>query len=201
MLNWTLPAKCCGLIFDCDGTLIDSMPLHYQAWVAVLRRYNLEFPEQRFYEWAGVSVEEIVHRLAAARGLVVDVKTIAEERDHCFHSLAQSALRPVEAVVDIARRFHGQLPLAVATGSTQASAEMSLRGIGILDLFDVIVSSHDVGRPKPSPDVFLVAAERIAVTPQKCVAFEDGDAGLQAAREAGMHVVDVRPWLPVRGPE
>ncbi len=132
MLNWSLPAGCCGLIFDCDGTLIDSMPLHYQAWVAVLRRHNLDFPEALFYEWAGVSVEEIVRRLAEAQERVVDAGTIAEERDHCFHSLAQSALRPVDAVVEIARRFHGQLPLAVATGSTQASAEASLRGIGIL---------------------------------------------------------------------
>ena len=201
MLNWTLPVGCCGLIFDCDGTLIDSMPLHYQAWVAVLRRYNLEFPEARFYEWAGVSVEEIVHRLATAQGVVVDARIIAEERDHCFHTLAQSAPRPVNAVVEIARRFHGQLPLAVATGSTQASAEASLRGIGILDWFDAVVSSQDVGRPKPSPDVFLMAAERIAVAPANCVAFEDGDAGLQAAREAGMHVVDIRPWLPQRGAE
>ncbi len=196
MLNWTLPAECCGLIFDCDGTLVDSMPLHYQAWVAVLRRYNLDFPEALFYEWAGVSVEEIVRRLAEAQERVVDAGTIAEERDHCFHSLAQSALRPVDAVVEIARRFHGQLPLAVATGSTQASAEASLRGIGILNLFDAVVSSHDVGRPKPAPDVFFVAAERIAVAPANCVVFEDGAAGLQAAREAGMHVVDIRPWLP-----
>lgn len=201
MLNWTLPAGCCGLIFDCDGTLVDSMPLHYQAWVTVLRRYNLDFSEARFYQWAGVPVEEIVRRLAAAQGLMVDAKAIAEERDYYFHSLPQSALRPVNAVVDIVRRFHGQLPLAVATGSTQASAEASLRGIGILNWFDAVVSSHDVGRPKPSPDVFLMAAERIAAAPANCVAFEDGDAGLQAAREAGMRVVDIRPWLPQRRAE
>ena len=83
----------------------------------------------------------------------------------------------------------------MATGSTQASAEASLQAIGILDWFDAVISSHDAGRPKPAPDVFLVAAERIAVAPVNCVAFEDGDAGLQAAREAGMQVVDIRPWL------
>ena len=97
--------------------------------------------------------------------------------------------------------FHGQLPLAVATGSTQASAEASLRGIGILNWFDAVVSSHDIGHPKPAPDVFLVAAKRIAVAPADCVAFEDGEAGLQAAREAGMHAVDIRPWLPPRDKE
>jgi len=183
------------LIFDCDGTLVDSMPLHYHAWVEVLRRYGLDFTEARFYQWAGVPVDEIIHRLAADQGLTVDAKTIAAERDSYFHSLPASDLRPVAAVVDIARRFRRQLPMAVATGSTKASAEASLRAIGILDWFDAVICSQDVGRPKPAPDVFLMAAERIAVAPGECVAFEDGEAGLQAALAAGMHVVDIRPWL------
>jgi beta-phosphoglucomutase family hydrolase len=195
MLNWALPVRCRGLIFDCDGTLVDSMPLHYHAWVTVLRRYDFDFTEARFYQWAGVPVDEIVRRLAAEKGLTVDAKVIAAERDTYFHSLPASELRPVVAVVDVARRFHRQLPLAVATGSTQASAEASLRAIGILEWFDAVISSQDAGRPKPAPDVFLMAAERIAVTPSDCVAFEDGDAGLQAAQAAGMRVVDIRPWL------
>ncbi|WP_276316688.1 HAD family hydrolase [Halomonas flagellata] len=194
-MNWALPLGCRGLIFDCDGTLVDSMPLHYHAWVTVLRRHNLDFTEARFYQWAGVPVDEIVRRLAAEKGLTVDAKSIAAERDAYFHSLPTSALRPVAAVVDIARRFHRHLPMAVATGSTKASAEASLRAIGILELFDAVISSQEAGRPKPAPDVFLMAAERIAVTPRDCVAFEDGDAGLQAAQAAGMRVVDIRPWL------
>jgi beta-phosphoglucomutase family hydrolase len=194
-LNWTLPVGYRGLIFDCDGTLVDSMPLHYQVWVTVLRRYDLEFTEARFYQWAGVPVEEIIRRLASEKGIAVDAKAIAAERDAYFHSLPTSELRPVVAVVDIARHFHWQLPMAVATGSTQASAEASLRAIGILELFDAVISSEDAGRPKPAPDVFLLAAERIAVAPAHCVAFEDADAGLQAALAAGMHAVDIRPWL------
>lgn len=194
-LHWTLPMGCRGLIFDCDGTLVDSMPLHYRAWVTVLCRYDLDFTEARFYQWAGVPVDEIVRRLAMEQGRTVDAEAIAAERDTYFHSLPVSELRPVEPVVGIARRFHRQLPLAVATGSTKASAEASLRAIRILELFDAVISSHDAGRPKPAPDVFLMAAERIAVAPGNCVAFEDGDAGLQAARAAGMQVVDIRPWL------
>jgi HAD superfamily hydrolase (TIGR01509 family) len=183
------------LIFDCDGTLVDSMPLHYQVWVTVLRRYNIDFPEARFYQWAGVPVDEIIRRLAADQGLMVDAQAIAVERDAYFHSLPASGLRPVAAVVEIARRHHQQLPMAVATGSTRASAEASLRAIGILEWFDAVISSHEVGLPKPAPDVFLAAAERIAIAPNQCVAFEDGDAGLQAAQAAGMHAVDIRPWL------
>lgn len=172
------------------------MPLHYRAWSTVLRRYGLDFSEARFYQWAGVPVDEIVRRLALEQGRTVDAKAIAAERDAYFHSLPVSELRPVATVVDIARRFHRQLPMAVATGSTQASAEASLSAIGILEWFNAVISSQDVGRPKPAPDVFLMAAERIAVPPGDCVAFEDGDAGLQAARAAGMHAVDIRPWLP-----
>jgi len=194
-LTWILPEGCRGLIFDCDGTLVDSMPLHYQAWVTVLRRYDLELTEARFYQWAGLPIDTIVDRLASEKGLAVDARAIADERDAYFHSLPAGALRPVEAVVDIARRFRGQLAMAVATGSTAASASASLRAIGVLEWFDAVISSHDVGRPKPAPDVFLCAAERIAVAPNECVVFEDGEAGLQAARAAGMRVVDIRPWL------
>lgn len=194
-LSWALPPECRGLVFDCDGTLVDSMPLHYRAWVAVLDRYDLEFAEARFYQWAGVPVEEIVRRLAGERGRILDAAAVAAERDAYFHSLPLTELRPVAAVVDIARRFHGKLPMAVATGSTRLSAEASLRAIGVLDWFAAVVSSQDAGRPKPAPDVFLMAAERIAVVPRACIAFEDGDAGLEAARAAGMHAVDVRPWL------
>jgi len=194
-LNWKLPDGYRGLIFDCDGTLVDSMPLHYQVWVTVLRRYGLDFTEARFYQWAGVPVEEIIRRLASEKGITVDAEAIAAERDAYFHSLPASELRPVVAVVDIARHFHRRLPMAVATGSTQVSAEASLRAIGILELFDAVISSEDAGRPKPAPDVFLLAAERIAVAPGQCVAFEDADAGLRAAIAAGMHAVDIRPWL------
>jgi HAD superfamily hydrolase (TIGR01509 family) len=194
-VRWTLPATCRGLIFDCDGTLVDSMPLHYQVWVTVLRRYGLEYAEARFYEWAGRPNDEIVFRLAVEQGQTVDAVAVAAERDACFHNLPAGALRPVTAVVDIARASYGQLPMAVATGSTKASAEASLRAIGILEWFDAVISSQEAGRPKPAPDVFLMAAERIGIAPAECVAFEDGDLGLQAARAAGMHAVDIRPWL------
>ena len=194
-MNWTLPEGYKGLIFDCDGTLVDSMPLHYRVWVTVLARYELEFPEKRFYQWAGVPTEEIIRHLAAEKGLTVDARAIATERDNYFHSLPESELRPVAAVVEIARRFHGRLPMAVATGSTRKSAEASLRAIGVLEWFDAVISSDDGLKPKPAPDIFLRAAECIGVSPDACVAFEDGDAGLQAASVAGMHVVDIRPWL------
>lgn len=194
-MNWTLPDGCRGLIFDCDGTLVDSMPLHFTAWTTVLRRHDLELTRERFYEWAGAPIDEIIRRLADEKGMSVDAAAIADERDACFHSYPESDLRPVEPVVDIARHYHGQLPMAVATGSTAASAHTSLCAIGIFELFDAVISSRDVGRAKPAPDVFLHAAKQIGIPPEACAAFEDGDAGLESARAAGMHAVDIRPWL------
>jgi beta-phosphoglucomutase-like phosphatase (HAD superfamily) len=194
-LTWTIPAGYQGLIFDCDGTLVDSMPSHYKAWVAVLSRHGLALTEARFYEWAGMPIDVIVQRLATERGLVVDAESIATERDAYFLSLPTRDLRPVDAVVEIARRYHGEYPLAVATGSTNASASASLNTIGVLELFDTMVCSGDVAHPKPAPDIFLEAAQRISVPPQKCVVFEDGETGMEGARIAGMHVVDVRPWI------
>jgi beta-phosphoglucomutase family hydrolase len=193
-LRWALPAGCRGLIFDCDGTLVDSMPLHYEAWIAVLSRHGLSFSEKQFYAWAGTPVAEIVRRLAAEQGREVAPYAIADERDNYFHSLPISRLRPVESVVAIARRHHGELPMAVATGSTLKSAAASLTAIGVLHLFDLIVSAEDVAAPKPAPDAFLLAAQRLGVRPAECVVFEDADAGLTAGLAAGMKVVDIRRW-------
>jgi beta-phosphoglucomutase-like phosphatase (HAD superfamily) len=194
-LIWELPVGCRGLIFDCDGTLVDTMAMHFKAWTTTLRRHSLEFSEERFYQWAGLPTDRIIDRLAAEKGMIVDAKAIAAERDACFHSQPESDFRPVEPVVAIARRFRGQLPMAVATGSTLVSARASLQAVGILEWFDAVVSSQEVAHPKPAPDVFLLAAERISVPAADCAAFEDGDAGLEAARVAGMHVIDIRPML------
>ncbi|HVJ08651.1 MAG TPA: HAD-IA family hydrolase [Acidisarcina sp.] len=194
-MSWSIPTGCRGLIFDCDGTLVDSMPLHFEVWNSVLHRHNLDLIEDRFYQWAGLPVDQIIQLLADEKGLKVDIPAIAKERDAEFHNRPASELRPVEPVVAIARRYRGQLPMAVATGSTQASAEASLRAIGVLDWFDAVVSSHEAGRPKPAPDVFLLAADRIGIPPADCVALEDGNAGLESARAAGMHAIDIRPWL------
>jgi HAD superfamily hydrolase (TIGR01509 family) len=133
-----------------------------------------------------------VRRLAQLAGVEVDAEAIARNRDEIFHALAKNGLKPLDPVVEIARRYHGKMPMAVATGSTRASAMESLRTIGVLELFEVIISTEDVANPKPAPDAFLLAAQRIGVPAEQCLVFEDADAGLAAGRAAGMHVCDVR---------
>ena len=195
-MNWQAPAHCKGLVFDCDGTVVDNMPLHYEAWSITLGRYGIDFPENQFYAWAGLPITDIITRLRIEQRVDVDVLQVTREYEHYFHELPAHRLQPVRPVVEIARRFRGKLPMAIATGSTTQSASTSLEAIGVLHWFDAVISSKESGLAKPAPDVFLAAARAIGVPAHACVAFEDGDLGLQAARAAGMIALDVRPWNP-----
>jgi len=179
-----------AIIFDCDGTLVDTMPLHYAAWSAVLERYDLAFSEERFFQMGGISTEKTAAILAREKGVVLDAKAVAGEKDARF-LLDLHQVKPIERVVKYARDAYPHRPLAVATGASRKCAELELRQAGILDLFKVIVTAEDVKNHKPSPDVYLEAALRLGVRPERCLAFDDTPIGLQAARDAGMLAVDV----------
>ena len=179
------------LIFDCDGTLADTMPAHYVAWCDTLSRHGMHFPEDRFYELGGVPAHRIAAMLAAEQGRQVDPHALALEKEHAFEDRLAS-ICAVEPVVTIAREYHGRLPLAVATGGFRHVVERSLDLLDIRHLFDALVSHEDVEHHKPAPDTYLLAAERLGVVPGECCAFEDTDLGLQAIRAAGMHAVDIR---------
>lgn len=181
-----------ALIFDCDGTLADTMPAHFVAWNVVLHRYQLHLDEDRFYALGGVPTENIVAMLAGEAGVTIDVPAVAREKDEEFHLVLHQIGR-IEAVVSIAEANRGKLPMAVATGTVRWSADRVLRQIGVLDWFDAIVCADEVERPKPAPDVYLEAARRLGVAPADCRVYEDTDLGLEGARAAGMDVVDVRP--------
>ena len=181
-----------GLIFDCDGTLADTMPAHYRAWAATVRRYGIHFSEQRFYELGGVPSHRIVALLAGEQGVTADPDRVAREKEAAFLEYVD-AVQPVAAVVEIARRHRGVLPLAVASGGLRPVISRVLTRLGILDWFDAIVTAEDTTRHKPEPDVFLEAARRLGVPPAACVVYEDTDLGLEAARRAGMRGIDVRP--------
>jgi len=180
-----------GLIFDCDGTLADSMPLHWNAWHMVTQRYGLHFPEDRFYAFGGVPARDILKLLAEEQGRSLDHIAIAHEKEEAYlESLAQ--IEPIHAVVEIAKANHGKIPMAVASGGTQKIIELVLNHLKIRNLFDAVVTSEMVKNQKPAPDIFLEAARRIGVAPRFCRAYEDTDLGLTAIRAAGMEAMDVR---------
>jgi len=180
-----------GLIFDCDGTLADTMPLHWQAWQVIVKRHRLNFPEERFYALGGVPSRDILKMLSAEQGLDLDHLAVAHEKEAEYLPLLAQA-QPIAAVVEIARKHFGKLPMAVASGGNRHIIEQVLEHLAILHLFDAVVTSEDVIRQKPAPDIFLEAARRINIAPEHCRAFEDTELGMQAIRAAGMDAVDVR---------
>jgi beta-phosphoglucomutase family hydrolase len=184
-----------GLVFDCDGTIADTMPLHYESWLKTLGEHGVEFPEALFYEMAGIPTARIVEILNERHGHRMPVQETADYKEELYVQLIDR-VRPIEPVVRIIERFAGRLPMAVATGGTRAICTKTLAALDLLRHFDAraIVTADDVRHGKPAPDIFVEAARRIGVPPAQCVAFEDADLGVQSATGAGMRVVDVRRW-------
>jgi beta-phosphoglucomutase family hydrolase len=189
-----VPPHIRGLIFDCDGTLADTMPLHWQAWQLIANRHRFHFPEDRFYSMGGVPSRDIVKILGSEQSLALDHLAIAREKEaHYLPLIAQ--VEPINQVVAIARENHGRLPMAVASGGTRHIIKQVLEHLGILSLFQAIVTSEDIVKQKPAPDIFLEAARQIGVAPEFCRAYEDTDLGMQAIRSAKMDAIDVRELL------
>ena len=180
-----------GLIFDCDGTLADTMPLHWRAWQAIAARHRIEFPIDRFYSLGGVPSRDILKMLSAEQGLSLDHLAVAKEKEAEYLPLI-AQVEPINAVVGVARQNFGKIPMAVASGGTASGIEQVLAHLGIRSLFQAVVTSEMVARQKPAPDIFLEAARRIGVPPHECRAYEDTDLGMRAIRAAGMEAVDVR---------
>ncbi|HTL72452.1 MAG TPA: HAD-IA family hydrolase [bacterium] len=180
-----------GLVFDCDGTLADTMPLHWHAWQLITQRHNLHFPEDRFYSLGGVPSRDILKMLAEEQGRSLDHIAVAHEKENAYLPL-MAEVEPIHAVVEIAKANFGKIPMAVASGGTQPIIIGVLEHLKIRHLFGAVVTSEMVKNQKPAPDIFLEAARRIGVKPEFCRAYEDTDLGMQAIRAAGMDAVDVR---------
>jgi len=185
-MNLELPAGSFrAYLFDCDGTLADSMPLHYIAWKKTLAEWKGAYPEELFYSWGGRPVREIISRLNEMQGLQMPVEAVAERKEARYLALLPE-LKPIPEVVEIVERNFGRIPMAVVSGSRRDSVVGSLTAIHLLDKFDTIVSAEDYTNGKPAPDGFLLAAQRLGVPTTECLVFEDTDLGIQAATAAGM---------------
>jgi beta-phosphoglucomutase family hydrolase len=180
-----------ALIFDCDGTLADTMPLHWHAWRVIADRHGIHFTEDRFYALGGVPSRDILKMLREEQGLSYDHHAVSVEKEHAFLPFLPT-VKGIPEVIEIAREHHGKVPMAVASGGKKRIVEEVLRHLGIRQWFAAVVTSEDVTRQKPEPDIFLEAARLLGVEPQFCRAFEDTELGMNAIRAAGMHAVDVR---------
>ncbi|HUZ93313.1 MAG TPA: HAD-IA family hydrolase [Edaphobacter sp.] len=179
-------------LFDCDGTIADSMPLHYVAWRNVLAEWGCEFDEEIFYAWGGMPVTEIISTLNQRHGLTMPVEELSRRKEEAYYA-ALPQLKAVPEVLEHIEDQFGQIPFAVVSGSTRDSVVASLKSLKILDRFDTLVCAGDYAKSKPDPEPFLTAARSLGVAPESCLVFEDTDMGVQAATAAGMASVKVPP--------
>ena len=177
-------------LFDCDGTIVDSMPLHYIAWKTALAEWNCIYPEDLFYAWGGKPTREIISDLTKMNGLSMPVEAVAVRKEELYFALLPQ-LQAIPEVMEIIEAEQGRIPFAVVSGGRRNSVERSLSVLGLMGRFETIVGSEDYVNSKPAPDAFLVAAERLGVAPADCLAFEDTELGIAAATAAGMATVKI----------
>jgi len=171
-------------IFDCDGTIADSMPIHYLAWKKALEEWNCPFPEEQFYAWGGRPIREILESLAEIHQIKMPIDEVAKHKEEYYYDYLTD-LKAIPEVVEHIEASYGKIPFAVASGSRRKSVENALRKLNLLDKFETLVCAEDYAKGKPAPDCFF-AAERLGVEPQYCLVFEDTALGIEAATAAGM---------------
>ena len=187
-------------LFDCDGTIADSMPLHYIAWKKALGEWNCEFDERLFYEWGGMPIPEIISTLNQRQGLNMPVEIVARRKEEIYFELLPQ-LKAVPEVLEHIEAEYGRVPFAVVSGSTRDSVTASLTALNLLSRFETLVCAGDYNKGKPDPEAFLLAAERLGVAPKDCLVFEDTEMGIRAATAAGMASVKVPPPWERRAPK
>jgi HAD superfamily hydrolase (TIGR01509 family) len=179
-------------LFDCDGTIADSMPLHYVAWHKALAEWSCEFDEKLFYAWGGRPVVEIISTLNQKHGLKMPVADLAKRKEQLYFELLPQ-LKAVPEVLEHIEASHGLIPFAVVSGSDRDSVTASLQTLKLLDRFETLVCAGEYQKSKPDPEAFLMAASKLGIAPESCLVFEDTDMGIQAATAAGMESVKVPP--------
>jgi beta-phosphoglucomutase family hydrolase len=194
--NLTINPKAKGLIFDLDGTLADTMPIHYIAWKNAAAKYDINFTTELFSQLAGIPLYPTIEKLNQIFGRTIDPKEMGDLKEEEFEN--NMHLTPeIKVVTDLVRKYHGKIPMAVGTGGSRRLSLKSLDIIGLRGYFDILVTSEDVSNFKPHPETFLKCAELMGVAPADCEVFEDGLLGIQAAHTAGMMVVDVTEYYNV----
>ena len=183
-----------ALIFDLDGTLSDSLPVHVETWNRIGERYGFKFDPQIVYEMTGRPTIEFAQRIVDQYRLKAEPAELVRIKQHSFWDLAY-LLQPVPEVIEIVKNHFGKLPMSVGTGASRKSAGVQLKQLGLQKYFDFIVSADDVTIHKPNPHTFWECARLMNVEYRFCQVFEDGELGLEAAEKAGMIVTDVRPHI------
>ncbi|MCX7713273.1 MAG: HAD family phosphatase [Chthoniobacterales bacterium] len=179
-----------AVLFDCDGTIADTMLAHYEAWREALGEAARYFSLERHIGWAGLPTEVILAKLNRLHGTKLDPIEFSKLKEKCYLKRL-NLIRPVGPVLEYARKQASRVPLAIVSGGRREVVEQTLGALGIRNLFQEVITTEDYQNPKPSPEPFLVAAQKLGVDPHKCLVFEDSQLGVEAAKKAGMEVVYV----------
>ena len=184
------PGPYAAYLFDLDGTVADSMPLHFVAWTKAVEEHGGQFPEPLFYQMGGIPLPRTVELLNERFGTTMDPAAVVHRKESLYLTMLEQ-LQPVASVLKVVEANAGKIPFAIVSGSPRASIESTLAVLGLAHYFPVIVGAEDYTQGKPAPEPFLKAAQLLGVEPAQCLVFEDAEAGIAAAQAAGMDFVRV----------
>lgn len=185
-----------AIIFDLDGTLADTMPVHFLAYKHILANYGIDFTPELFATMAGIPAVGTIEKINDLFGTNLDAEEVGHTKEREYEKLMHK-MKPVEPVVELMKKYHGKLPMSVGTGGYHRLAWKTMEILGLDKYIDILVSSDDVTHPKPHPETFLKCAEKMGVAPEVCEVFEDGELGIQAAKSAGMKATLVTDFYDV----
>ncbi|HDO1310174.1 HAD family hydrolase [Aeromonas veronii] len=186
-----------AFIFDMDGTLVDSMPFHMDAWEVACSEFGVKFSREQLCEYGGIPTKKLVSMLIAQQDLSIDADAFVQRKVSIFLDNIDK-VKVFPEMLSLVERYHGKVAMGVGTGAPRDQAQYILRSVGLDKYMSVLVSADDVVNHKPNPDTFLKVAEMLDVLPEKSLVFEDTTVGIQAGKSAGMRTVMVNNGVYIK---
>lgn len=179
-----------AVIFDMDGLMIDSEPLHFKAWEKVLEIYGIHVRKDEFNQrYVGIPDKEGTEDMVTRYNMSISAKELSQTKRKLYTRLLQTQLIPQPGLIDLLINLHKSgYKTAISSGSSLEEIRMVIKGLDISHLIDTYVSAEEVSRGKPAPDSYLEAAKRLEVKPEECLVLEDANPGVKAGKAAGMLV-------------
>lgn len=190
-----------GIIFDLDGTLVDTEPIHRDAWFKVLAKYDLHFGPEWFEQWIGQSDRTLAEAVERFYKVAAKADDLQEQKRTTYYQMAAELAAPFPGVEAALVRLRANYRMGIATNSSDKDAASVFHKTGLDQYFRTIVTADQVDRLKPAPDVYLLASKRLGLFTDVCLAVEDSPSGVKAAKEAGLYVLAVTNSHPEKSLE